>query len=444
MGHFTHNCKLTGVPIRGNATIIVMRPRKNLYDNSHESLMKYGKSSMISNEGPRLKFIPVWFPIHGKYDDYGGMDDIIEDDNTKVLESYYGLTIQELVNVVTSGRKDDGYDGNLSVIKEEKVYPSDWIEGEKHFMYYQRKTEDFAPNGGRYPMSPNNTLQIFRDGKYILSTQEEYDADFKLIHDHYKRYQEWTKLNPDPEDDYKKPKYKERYVELLTYSVMWVHGDVYKRLTDNIVDDDYDRLDLGTPELLVHLGFKSIGKSPEGGRYNCLFEKEGLVVNSDDTWLNVPGEQIYTLKGFKKYCAKKGVDIDISNLDGVGKVGQTYDLLLGRYKPKTNFDFLQNRRDSMISYYFLSGPYNDYGKPNPLTDHFVNEAIVGKLRDNLIRFWVFDTYLFAMGGYYEIVGTGPQDGEFKSVKKVLEIALEIVNEELKDYEEEEDEDEDYD
>jgi hypothetical protein len=419
MGSFTHNCKLTGVPIRDNATIIVMRPRKVLYDNSHESLMKYGKSSMVSNDGTRLKFFPVWFPIHGKYNSYGGLENIIEDDNTKALESYYGLTIKELVDVVTSGRKRDGYDGDLDVIKEEKVYPSDWIIGEKHFNYYQRKTDDFAPNGG-----------------YIGSNQK--DTDVKLIHEHYKRYQEWTISNPDPEDDYKNPQYKEKFKNLLTYSVMWVHGDVYNRLTDNIVSDDYDKLDLGEPELLGHLGFNRVGKSPESGRYDQIFEKDGLQVHSDGTWIEIPNEQVYTLKQFKKYCTKKGVDIDISKLDGVGVVGQTYDLLLEKYTPKSESYFGNDRKDNMVGYYFLSGPFNDYGKHNPMTEHYIKEAKEGKLRDNLIRFWEFDTCLYSMGGYYEIVGTGPQDGDFKTVKKVLEIALDITNSVLEEYEEDND------
>ncbi len=71
MGHFSHSCKLTGLPITGGSPVvlIVMKHRNSLYDNSEDSLKKYGKTYMCSNEGIRLKYMPCWFPIHGTYDE---------------------------------------------------------------------------------------------------------------------------------------------------------------------------------------------------------------------------------------------------------------------------------------------------------------------------------------------------------------------------------------
>jgi len=209
-----------------------MRLNNNLYDNSEESLRQYGKTSMVSNDGPRLKFCPVWFPIHGTYDDYGGLEDIIEDENTRLLEKYYSLTIQEIVDVVTCNRKDDGYSDSLKAVKDKRK-----------------------------------------------------------------------------KDEYNNPKYLDKYKELLSYSGMWIHGDVYKKITELPHIDDYDKLDLGTPQLLKHLGFKHLRthNEPDDNRYNQVYEKDGLLVRSDGTWIKVSGnEGIYTLKQFKKYCEKNG------------------------------------------------------------------------------------------------------------------------------------------
>jgi hypothetical protein len=99
-----------------------MLPTGKMYDNSDETLVKYGKTYMCSNDGPRMKYSPCWFPIKGDYDTYGGLENIIEDDNTKAIEEHYGLTIHQILGVITSGRKDDGFDDSLDcVIDKRKV-----------------------------------------------------------------------------------------------------------------------------------------------------------------------------------------------------------------------------------------------------------------------------------------------------------------------------------
>jgi hypothetical protein len=64
---------------------------------------------------------------------------------------------------------------------------------ESHFEKYQRVTGDHQPNNGFYPDCSGegdipDCLTVVRDGKRQKATQEEYDADFKLIHEQYQRY----------------------------------------------------------------------------------------------------------------------------------------------------------------------------------------------------------------------------------------------------------------
>lgn len=483
MGHFSHNCKLTGVPITGGQPVVlfVLKPRKDLYDLSEKKLNQYGKTYMCSNEGTRLKFYPVWFPIKGEYDDYGGIENIVKDDNTKILEDYYGLTIEQIMGIVTCGRKDDGYSDDLKVIKKPFVYPEDWIKGEKHRQYYSRTQNDPEPFDGHYPTNYGDKYQVWRDGKMVKATKEEYEADNSLSHAHYMRYDEWAKTNPDPDRDYGNPQYEDRYKELLTYSGMWIHGKVYDELTKIKNTDVWkDSLDLGTPALLKSLGFTQ-GEETKSERYNIPFTKDGLTVYSDGTWLEIPGEHIYRLKDFKKYCKKKGVEIDITDLDSKDMIEQTYDYVIPEYKlPRTReeiladferikettdknieelkedlFDALLSIRISTgyahdgyrIPHYFLNdATYGTNEIKNPFTSLYIKAAKEGKVRNNLVEYWRFDSYMYACGVYYEIVGTGPQDGELKQVKQVLTVALNVVNERLKerdeDWEDEEDEEED--
>lgn len=491
MGHFSHNCKLTGLPITGGtpAVLIVMKPVNKLFDNSEEKLKKYGSTYMCSNEGTRLKFIPVWFPIVGKYDDYGCLEDIVEDDNTKALEEHYGLTIQELVNIVCSGRKDDGFDDDLKVIKVPVERPADMLDGEKHFNYYQRIMNDPMPCDGHYPdMSGkfNEKWQeegyegwtVWRKGKKVKATKEEYDADFKIIHDHYARYNKWKETNPDVEDDYGKPQYKEEFKELLTYSGMWVHGDVYEQLTDHNTGGYFDKLDMGRPEVLNALGFVE-GEKTNAERYNRPFTHGQLTVMSDGNWCE---NQIYSLKDLQKLADDAGEVINTTAIEGKGRVEQLYDLVLPTFgnnkgvskealkyfnsisekKLKESYkekgkegetfqefkdafllsiaSIFDRRSDSdmeMYSYFLNTEMYGSTRITNPMCEVYIEHAKKGKLRDNLVRFWRFDHYMFSCGRYYEIVGTSPQDGEHKDVMKVLTIAKDILTK-TDYYEDEED------
>lgn len=502
MGHFSHSCKLTGLPITGGdpATLIVMRQRKNMFDNSDEHIAKYGSTYMCSNEGTRLKFLPVWLPIHGDYDDYGGLENIIEDVNTRLLEEQYGLDIQTIVNVLTSGRKDDGYDDILKAVKKPFVYPEDWQEGEKHFQYYQRTQNKPMPFGdGVYPDVRGAHVAewqeegyegwtIVRDGKRIKATKEQYDADFKLIHDHYAEYKEWSKEHPDPEGDYGNPQYEEKYKELISYSGMWIRRDVYEQLTDiPRGHDSYgNHLDYGKPQVLKALGFEMGTIDKSKGRYNIPFTKGNLTVYSDGTWID---GSIYSIENFRKLAESAGeeidftplmgkslieqmIDITLPSLDIINKLkeqkGETVersesqwnkmfdkaketmptvfnkaDMTLKRFKEFMNLtkDMLHLTRDEMsFMYKFLNGDYSDNKLRNQMTIKYLENA--NELKDALNRFWLFDYYMYTCGRYYEIVGTAPQDGEHKDVLNVLKVATSILEKEVKErWEDDEDEEE---
>ena len=88
-----------------------------------------------------------------------------------------------------------------------------------------------------------------------------------------------------------------------------------------------------------------------------------------------------------------------------------------------------SREDMELNYYFLNTEnYSSSRITNPMTTEYLKVAKEGKLRDNLVRFWRFDRYMYACGRYYEIVGTAPQDGEHKDVLKVLKTAVSVLEE----------------
>jgi hypothetical protein len=413
MGHFSHTCKLSHLPITsGPAVLIPMVMSTRLYDNSEESIRVLGKTYMCSNDGTRLKFIPCMFPIRGEYDTYGRLENIIEDDNTKIIEQYYGLPIQTVTDIICCGRKGDGYDDVLNEI-----------------------------------------------------------------------------MDPSVKYEYGKPVYQERYKELLSISAMWVHGEFYDRITAEGSKDDYDKLDLGKDIVLTTLGFKKLDEPSKDERYTYQYEKDGLVINSDGTWINVPKVGIYTFKDLKKYCKSKGVEIDVTPFTSLDVWEQRFDYLLKNntidlgsgerakealaklkqaedkeqivkelidafgldenatqeevfdevFKTLLNSRLSDSRDGQILTYFMLNTDgYSAYKITNPLTPLYLAAAREGKLRDNFVRFWRFDQLMFACGVFYDIVGTSPQDGEHREVSKVLKMANTILDEQLAEWDAEED------
>lgn len=467
MGHFSMTCGLSGLPITGStpAILILMKGSSML---QYAKGSEYGETNLISNEGPRLIYVPFAYPIKGRYDDYGGIE-VEEDDNTKVLEDYFGLPIQDLMNIVTSNRKSDGFDTALKKIKKPVVLPEDWKEGQDYYTYYQEKTGDFRPGGLEKSGNEENNLLIWDlDGEKRPATEEEYQAKEKELREHYSRYSSWKQQNPDPSDDYGNPQYEEKYKELLSLSGMWVHRGFYERLTQNPTGDYFDRLDLGVPQILEALGFKE-GERTKDERYNRPFTKGKIEVLSDGNWLRVPEHQggIYNLKDFKKYCEQRGESLDISELENKDRTEEIIDYIIPTVKtlsPKYEMvDELMKRKESgedidldkeirallldsmgeedrmkdLIKHILLS---HRYLAKNPLSEIYFQTIKGGKLRDDIVRFWRFDHYMYSTGRYYHITGTSPQDGDPEGVMKVLDAAKEALHEYMEDrgyFEEEE-------
>jgi hypothetical protein len=449
MGHSSRTCRLSGVPITSGvkAVLVPLIPTGSWYDNSEERIRKFGKEIYLSNEGAEVFFVPLFLPIFGSYDGYGGLEDIIEDDNTKVLEKHFGLTIQEIVDIICSLRKDDGYSEALKPIKKKIKLAKDSIKGEKHFDKYQRITGDKMPceypdvrNGGDKPWT------IVRNGKRISATKEEYDADFKLIHEHYARYKKWAETNPDEQDDYGKPQYEDKYQILIKASAMWMRGEVYEELAKAKKADNYfDKVDIGTPAILKALGFKettsvltsiknAINSNRE--RYNRTFVNGPVTLKSDGNWVEaLDSGNLYSLSDLKKYCKKKGLDLDISEINNKGMYEQIYDYIVPETK---KIDEPSRWEGDRIRRLFLSDKWSP-GKFSEVYFKAVKKEGNGFLRSNLIDWHKVFDYFYITGHFLSPVSTSPQDGEPRDVLTLVNISKKVLEADLKErgYDEEE-------
>ena len=110
MGHFSYTCHLSGLPITSGTPCVIlpMLPKPHWgYEASQKNLTDYGKGSLVSNDGANLYFDEMVFPIFGTYDEYGGIENIERDDNTKFLEKFFNLEIEKICSVLCDGRRDE-------------------------------------------------------------------------------------------------------------------------------------------------------------------------------------------------------------------------------------------------------------------------------------------------------------------------------------------------
>jgi hypothetical protein len=89
------------------------------------------------------KFVPACLPIFGEYNDYGGMEEIEEDDNTKLIEEHLGVKIDKFVEFLVDGKFT--YDRSEIKPIKAKLEKNGSLEEiqEWRFMWIDRQVYDF-------------------------------------------------------------------------------------------------------------------------------------------------------------------------------------------------------------------------------------------------------------------------------------------------------------
>lgn len=241
--------------------------------------------------------------------------------------------------------------------------------------------------------------------------------------------------------------------------------------------DEYDKLDMGTHEVLTSLGFVKGEEDKTLERFNVPYTKGKLTVHSDGTWIGGKHSGTYTVTNFRTLAEEVGETIDFSPIEREkDRAEQIFDLqvpsteLIEKCAPKeekvtkeelqadynkikegklkdilgkmsfkayvslrTSNIISMTRQEQSLAYHFLNPDFSDYKITNPLTIPYIKAAKEGKLKDNMVRFWRFEHYMFACGRFYDVVGTSPQDGEHKDVMKVLQTAVEVLQPIITEY-----------
>lgn len=123
MGSWSVACGVSNIAITsGNNCVIIP-----LKENSSE----YGG------------YVPATLPIFGVYNDYGGMEDIVRDDNVELIEKHLGITIDEFIEFLVDGKftyQRDEVKPTIEKLEENDRF--DEVENLR-FMWMDRQVYDF-------------------------------------------------------------------------------------------------------------------------------------------------------------------------------------------------------------------------------------------------------------------------------------------------------------
>jgi len=98
MGSFYSTCSVSHMTLTNQKTSILL-----LVPGYSQDFQEH-KNMIVSNDGSQAFFSPFGFPIHGEYDDYGHIYNIKRDKNVEMLEEYFGVDIETILNNIGDDR----------------------------------------------------------------------------------------------------------------------------------------------------------------------------------------------------------------------------------------------------------------------------------------------------------------------------------------------------
>lgn len=98
MGSFYSTCSVSNMTLTNQKTSIL------LLSPGYSTDFKGHLNMIVSNDGSQAFFSPFGFPIHGEYYDYGRIENIQRDKNVQMLEEFFGISIEDILDNIGDSR----------------------------------------------------------------------------------------------------------------------------------------------------------------------------------------------------------------------------------------------------------------------------------------------------------------------------------------------------
>lgn len=302
MGCFDVSCGISSITIKrgDDALLLFLLPFSQYPESSKERKVEIEVGlQQVFNEGPLGMYMPLCLPIRGKYNDYGSLEDIENDDTVKALEKYFDAKFEQIVDVVRRGKYGTLHDDEMRAIYGNDVKITRYSsQGNKVTPEWLLSAGFTEKNGKYYHPDVTTILKWGKDGKILKTDEQKCYVEFKvpfkgsnekgiMPHIIWWENEKWNEIWQREQHDFcntfmekSKPmgwfaeeygvvlgikKDKVEKAKLLSrVSVMFIDGKVYDALTDggvktNIYYSTYAgnvRSSYMNKFLMNHIGFK--------------------------------------------------------------------------------------------------------------------------------------------------------------------------------------------
>jgi len=262
MGCFNVACSVSNLSINAGDPVVYIpllpkhwKVRK--YPQIAENFGKVGTHSGLIYSN--CYFNPLTLPIRGFYNDYGGIEDVARDANTKAIEKYFGMPIEDFVNSVERNWCREYLDDQKKIVDNFFEFPDLFnnvskSDLTKEFMSKMGFVETDRANYYIFKEMPYLIKTRFggkTEGYYILDKETEEVVKERIHNGFYRNYlladlAELTGYYIGISDE------MQGKIEIMeNLSGMFIHGDIYDKISNPPTRADF------TPnaDMLEELGF---------------------------------------------------------------------------------------------------------------------------------------------------------------------------------------------
>lgn len=458
MGCFNVVCSVLNLSI-GHGTKVAFFP---LVPNAYGDVHKVESASSLIY--PNCYFNPFSLPIFGEYNDYGSLENIIEDENTKAIEQFFDITIQEFVDSVTCTRDVTDYYGELfkTYVTHQELMSNHQIQFDKAFLTKLglRPQEETVYTYGEFPLSVKLTedgYELLNEAGDVLRKNSGYDVKSKFIQDFEKETGYILLVSKA---------HQEKVKLLRTLSGMFVHEEIYKELAYYKLKEATVANGYVTEKVLGLLGFLLEEETKEGKLYRK--SEESPLVLKERTPVTIVGSDGNPLNGYS-YRLKEFVNKweeatgEVLNMERFEKMYRD-DVAFEEFSEWLNkrdkkdepalekakkmlqdttiteevreglLDFIALYEDRKASRYEITR--HDYAHLFEEWEYFYDLYVPlikkGRCKEAFTFYRAFYSSLYSCNRFFFPGMNGEQHGNLEASKMLLEKSLEIVNEELKE------------
>lgn len=407
MGSFNVSCGISQVSIKEGVEcrFIPLQPKY-----LHKPVHVLEPASMIHY--PNSIFNPFCFPIKGKYNDYGNIEEIEKDFNTELIEEYFGIPIEEFVQCASCTRGVNDSYGDI-------------------FRNYAINQEALKKNFGNDNDTP---LQMLGFKKEVREVSKEHrfegyshpklsDGIFIVLNVHLKNSKGYSLRDNSTSDIFKVEEDKNSYAIFNTFDDKVLISTFASTLVKDLLNAIYQLTK-------VHINYKE----EDYNKVNMLRRMSGMFVL----------EEIYQLvisqhEGMDDWTVKRINESIEADRNAIAEGLKKKEELIAQKEAGAEIDAMDIRFADPLSTFNLDRYYS--------IDEIRkwNHAFFGETYFKIIN---TDTFFNAVKDYQMLYSSmnamskhftpnlnGSQSGNYEASKVLAEKTLEIVNRRIKEMEE---------